>query len=176
MATILSSNIIQFITPVILFIFIFIIFFSLLTRIKLFGDNKPINSIAAFCMAILFLVIPEARQIIEIATPWFVVFVVAGLMLIMAFMILGVEPNFIKGMAEDNAVVIGVVIGVTVFIFVFALTQVFGQGVLLQPAAGDLSMFAVLKRTALNPKILGFLILFIIAGEVVRRVGYAKSP
>ena len=127
-------------------------------------------------MAILFLVIPEARQIIEIATPWFVVFVIAGLMLIMAFLILGIEPSFIKSMAEDNSVVIGVVIGITIFIFVFALTQVFGQGVLLPPAQGDLSLFAVLKRTIFNPKILGFLILFIIAGEVVRRVGYSKTP
>ena len=176
MATILSANLLQFIMPAILFIFIFVIFFSILNKIKIFSENKPVNSLVAFCITILFLVIPEARQIIEVATPWFVVFVVAGLLLIMSFMILGVEPAFIKGVAEDNAVVLGVIIGGIAFILLVSITQVFGPGVLQPASATDTSLFGLVKRTVLNPKILGFLVLTIIAGEVVRRVGYKDQP
>ena len=175
MATILSSNLLGFITPVIIFMFIFVVFFAILSKIKLFSDNKSLNSLVAFCMAVLFLVIPEARQIIEVATPWFVVFIVAGLLLIMTFMVLGIDPEFIKGVAQDNSVVLGVVVGGIIFIFLFAVTQVFGTQVLQQPGATDTGLFAIFKRTVLNPRILGFLILMIIAGEIVRRVGYGSA-
>ena len=87
MATILSSNLLEFFMPIVVFIFIFTIFFALLSKIKLFSDNKPLNSLIAFAVSLLFIVVPEARQIIELATPWFVVFVVAGLLLIMGFMV-----------------------------------------------------------------------------------------
>lgn len=176
MATILSTNLLQFIAPVVIFIFIFVIFFSILTKIKIFSDNKPLNSLVAFSITVLFLLIPEARQIIEVATPWFVVFVVAGLLLIMSFMVLGVEPQFIKEVAQDNSVVIGVVVGAIIFIFLFSVTKVFGPGVLQPADPSNISLFGLIKKTVLNPKILGFLVLMILAGEVVRRVGYAKSP
>ena len=172
MATILSTNLLQFFMPIIIFIFIFTIFFSILNKIKIFSDNKPLNSLIAFAVSILFIVVPEARQIIEIATPWFVVFVVAGLLLIMCFMILGIEPKFIREVAEDNAVVIGVTIGGIALIFLFSVTQVFGPSILQYPEAGNFSVIALLKRTILHPKILGLLIMLIIVGEIVRRVGY----
>ena len=176
MATILSSNLLQFFMPIILFIFIFSIFFALLTKIKFFGESKPLNSLIAFCVTILFLVIPEARQVIETATPWFVVFVVFGLLMVLAFMVLGVDAAWLKGMAEENAVILGLIIGVIVLIFLVSFTQTFGASIVLPPGAQDTSIIAIGKRTVLNPKILGFLILFIIAGEVVRRVGFPASP
>jgi len=175
MATILSSNLLEFFMPIVVFIFIFTIFFALLSKIKLFSDNKPLNSLIAFAVSLLFIVVPEARQIIELATPWFVVFVVAGLLLIMGFMILGIEPSFIKETAQDNAVVIGVVVGGIIVIFLVSLTQVFGPSIVGYPSSGDTSLFASLKRTILNPKILGLLIMLIIVGEVVRRVGYPQK-
>ncbi len=175
MATILSTNLLQFIMPIILFIFIFSIFYAILIRIKVFSDNKPLNSLIAFSVTILFLIIPEARLAIELATPWFVVFVVFGLLLITAFMILGVEAKTIKDLAEDNAVILGVVIGGMALIFMFSLTQVFGNDVLRYPGQSESTFFAIVKRTVLNPKILGLVVLMILAGEVVRRVGYPST-
>lgn len=172
MATILSSNLLEFFMPIVIFIFIFTIFFSLLNKIQIFSDNKPLNSLVALAVTILFIAVPEARQIVEIATPWFVIFVVAGLLLIMCFMILGIEPSFIKEVAQDNAVVIGVTIGGVALIFLFSVTQVFGPSILAYPGAGETGVLSLLKRTVLHPKILGLLIMLIIVGEVVRRVGY----
>mgnify|MGYP001561050460 CR=1 FL=1 len=175
MATILSANLLSFFMPIVIFIFIFTIFFALLNKVKIFSDNKPVNSLIAFAVTILFIVIPEARQIVEVATPWFIVFVVFGLLLVLSFMILGVESDFIKEVAKENAIVLGVVIGGVVLVFLVSFTQVFGPGVAQYPASGDASVFAMLKRTLLHPKILGILILLIIAGEVVRRVGYPSQ-
>ncbi len=172
MATVLSTNLLNFFMPIVIFIFIFSIFFAILTKIKLFSENKPLNSLIAFAVTILFIVVPEARQIIEVATPWFVIFVVAGLLLIMSFMILGIDPAFIKSTAEENAVVIGVTIGGIALIFLFSVTQVFGPSILQYPGSGDIGVLSLLKRTILHPKILGLLIMLIIVGEVVRRVGY----
>ena len=172
MATILSTNLLNFFMPIVIFIFIFSIFFALLSKIRIFSDNKPLNSLIAFAMAILFIVVPEARQIIEIATPWFIVFIVAGLLLVMCFMILGVEPSFIKSVAEENAVVLGVIIGGVVIVFLVSVTQVFGPSIVQYPGAGDTGLAAIVKRTVLHPKILGLVIMLIIVGEVVRRVGY----
>ena len=175
MATILSANLLQFFMPIVIFIFIFTIFFSILNKIKLFSDNKPVNSLIAFAVTILFIVVPEARQIIEFATPWFIIFVVFGSLLLLSFMFLGVEPDFIKEVAKENAMVLGVVIGGILLIFLVSFTQVFGPAIAQYPAADNVSVLASLKRTLLHPKILGLLILLIIAGEVVRRVGFPQK-
>ncbi len=175
MATILSTNLLQFFMPIVIFIFIFTVFFSILNKIKLFSENKPVNSLLAFAVTLLFIVVPEARQIIEFATPWFIVFVVFGMLLILGFMFLGVEPEFIREVAKENAMVLGVVIGGTILIFLVSFTQVFGPAIAQYPAAGDVSVLSNLKRTLLHPKILGILILLIVAGEVVRRVGYPQG-
>src|SRR3989344_3120944 len=170
MASILSTNLIQFILPVFIFIFIFTIFFALLNKIKMFGDNKPLNSLIAFVISILFVLIPEARQIIEIATPWFVIFVVMGLLLIMCFMILGIKPEFIEEVAKENSVVLSVVVAAVVIIFLFSFTKIFGPGIIQYPDQQATGLISIIKRTILNPKIFGLVIVLIIAGEVVRRV------
>ena len=175
MATILSTNLLQFFMPIVIFIFIFTVFFAILNKIKLFSDNKPINSLIAFSVTILFIVVPEARQIIEFATPWFTIFVVFGMLMILAFMFLGVEPDFIKEVAKENAIVLGVVIGGTILIFLVSFSQVFGPSIIQYPAAGETSVLALLRKTVLHPKILGLLVLLIIASEVIRRVSYSQK-
>jgi len=175
MATILSTNLLQFFMPIVIFIFIFTVFFAILNKIKLFSDNKPINSLIAFSVTILFIVVPEARQIIEFATPWFTIFVVFGMLMILAFMFLGVEPDFIREVAKENAIVLGVVIGGTILIFLVSFSQVFGPSIIQYPAAGETSVLALLRKTVLHPKILGLLVLLIIASEVIRRVSYSQK-
>ncbi|MBS3171077.1 hypothetical protein J4449_00530 [Candidatus Woesearchaeota archaeon] len=175
MATILSTNLLQFFMPIVIFIFIFTVFFAILNKIKLFSDNKPINSLIAFSVTILFIVVPEARQIIEFATPWFIIFVVFGMLMILAFMFLGVEPDFIREVAKENAIVLGVVIGGTILIFLVSFSQVFGPSIIQYPAAGETSVLALLRKTVLHPKILGLLVLLIIASEVIRRVSYSQK-
>ena len=172
MASILSTNLFQFAMPIFIFIFIFIVFYALLSKIKLFGENSSLNSMIAFSLAILFVVIPEARQFIEVATPWFIVFIVAGLMFIMIFLILGVEPEFIREVAKENAIVLNIIIGISIFIFLFALSQVFGPGLFDASAAEQTGTFASLRKILFSPKIFGFLIILIIAAEVVRRIGF----
>jgi len=161
--------------PIVIFIFIFTVFFAILNKIKLFSDNKPINSLIAFSVTILFIVVPEARQIIEFATPWFIIFVVFGMLMILAFMFLGVEPDFIREVAKENAIVLGVVIGGTILIFLVSFSQVFGPSIIQYPAAGETSVLALLRKTVLHPKILGLLVLLIIASEVIRRVSYSQK-
>ncbi|MBI2671490.1 hypothetical protein HYX16_01010 [Candidatus Woesearchaeota archaeon] len=172
MASILSADLFQFVMPIFIFIFIFVVFYALLSKIKLFGENTSLNSLIAFSLAVLFIVIPEARQFIEVATPWFIVFIVAGLMFVMIFMILGVEPEFIKEVAKENALVLSIIVGLSIFIFLFAMSQVFGPGIFDASAAEQTGIFASVRKILFTPKILGFLIILIIAAEVVRRVGF----
>jgi hypothetical protein len=172
MASILSANLFQFVMPIFIFLFIFVIFYALLSKIKLFGENPSLNSLIAFSLAVLFVVIPEARKFIELATPWFIVLIVAGLFFVMIFMILGVDSKFIEEVAKENALVLGIIVGLSILIILFAMSQVFGPGLLDASAAEQTGAFASVRKMLFSPKILGFLILLIIAAEVVRRVGF----
>ena len=165
MATLLEGGFLTFLTPIFIFIFIFVIFYALMEKLKFFGDKSGTHALIAFCLAILFIVVPETREMINFITPWFVVLVIFGLFIIMGLMFLGYkEESIIAGVTEGGTVLPLVIVAVVV-LFLVAIVKVFGASVF---KLGFVS-------SILNPKILGAAFILILAAEVVRKVGFVGS-
>lgn len=168
MATFLDSNLLGLITPVFIFFFIFVLFFALMEKLKFFGGKAGVHALIAFCLAFLFIIVPEARQIINFVTPWFVVLVIFSLLIIVGLMFLGYkEEDLIKGITEGGTIT-GLAIVFVVVLFFIAISQVFGASA-LQP--GGTGIIGSLKSTIFNAKVLGVCFIMIVAAEVVRTLG-----
>ena len=74
MATPLNPVVIEHLLPVFSFLFVFTISYALFRRADILRD-KNLDILAAFTISILFLFTPGALEIINIATPWFLLFV-----------------------------------------------------------------------------------------------------
>ncbi len=106
--------------PIFSFIFVFIIVYSLLTKYKILGEEKFINSLMAAIFATAFITASSVRTYVETITPWFVVLVVA---LFFILTIIGFSQKKVEDIIGKNFVV-GLVI-VVMLIFFFAGIKVF---------------------------------------------------
>ncbi|MCX6711479.1 MAG: hypothetical protein NT139_00370, partial [Candidatus Woesearchaeota archaeon] len=65
MATLLQPEILKFLLPVIVLIFIFVVMWGILSKLKLFGDNASANAAIAIIIAFLFILMPKGMELIQ---------------------------------------------------------------------------------------------------------------
>ena len=162
MATLLDANIMELIAPIIIFLFILAISFAVLDKFKLMGGNKAIHGLLAFCIAVLFLFSRTAVGVIVVVTPWFVVMMVLGMFIISLFLFLGMKDETITAALKDAKVywtllLIIIIFLVTVIANVYKATNPIDENA--SPNEGI--------NALVNPKVLGALILLIIAAFAV---------
>lgn len=75
------------------FLFVVVIIYAALQKIKLFGDNKGAHALIAFVFGILSLFSTVAVKTIITAAPWFVLLMVFLVFILIAFMSLGVKEE-----------------------------------------------------------------------------------
>ena len=74
MASVLDMSILSYFAPVFIFALVWIITYAILEKTKLFGDNQAIHWVIALCMAVMVVIVPGLTDVIQIITPWFIVF------------------------------------------------------------------------------------------------------
>ena len=89
MATLLDLSIVGFLKPVLVFLFVFVLVWAILNKTHILGKNKNVDGMAAFVVALLFLLTPGVVNLISIAIPWVIVLSVLIMVLIMIFMFAG---------------------------------------------------------------------------------------
>lgn len=173
MATVFdASGLLGILTPIFIFIFVFVMLFALMQKMKILSDKPGIHALISFCLAFLFFIIPETRQIVSFMTPWFVVLIFLGVIILMGLMFLGFkEEGLIEGMKNSGAVVWIAIVG-GVVLFLYALGKVFGPSI-LEP--GGEGVTGSIRSVLFNPKVLTVVLILFIAAEVVRKVGFSKS-
>ena len=126
MATVLDINILSYFIPVFIFLFVFTIFFAILQKTKLLGSNAGVDALIAFSVAMLFMFVSDARQLITVITPWLVIMLVIIMSLMMIFMFLGVKAETISDAMSESGTVWTVLI-ILIIGLIIAFTQVFGS-------------------------------------------------
>lgn len=163
-----------FITTVI-FIFLFAVLYALISKIELFGENKSVHAFIAFSSALLVVFIPETKALINFMTPWFVIFIILIIFLLIAIMALGIKQSeiadWLKNVSPGTTTTVIVVV---LIIFLFACYKVFGS-VLAPAGPGELGLWAAIKRVILQPKVLGVLFFLLIASSIVKFIGFKEQ-
>tara|TARA_Y100000310_G_scaffold202483_1_gene202673 strand:- start:10212 stop:10724 length:513 start_codon:yes stop_codon:yes gene_type:complete len=164
MATILQTQLIEFLTPIFIFLLIFVMLYALLQKSKALGGVKGFDAIAAFAVAILFIVVPEGTIFIKSFTPWMLIFGVLVFVVFLFFMFLGVSSSTMVNLAKNSVFVTFAVILIGT-IFLISLSQALGPFLLTNTEAG---FWNATKRTIFHPKMLGAIFILAMASFSIK--------
>ncbi len=164
MATILdASGLGSMVSMILVFLLVFVIIFALLKKSKLLG-GEGFDAIIAFVIAIFSVMVPETQVVVGNFLPWFFMFLLLALVIMMFFMFMGVKGETIAGLAKEPFIqVIG--IGGIVMLFFVSLTQAFGPFLLVDPTA--IGFWATTKRLIFSRHFLGMILLFFIGAYAI---------
>ncbi|MBU1204024.1 MAG: hypothetical protein KKG60_03080 [Nanoarchaeota archaeon] len=172
MASMLDVGLLQFFSPVFLFIFVFAIAYAVLDKFDVFKTGW-VKTVISLCMGVLFLFSKDAILFVNFITPWFIVFVVIVMFFIALFLFMGVKKDVMVATVQNQNVYWPVLIILFVLLTI-SIVHVFGEksspyepGEI--PDAGEVTPSGEVKtresegmRALISPKLLGAIILLII--------------
>lgn len=172
MASFLDIGILDYFAPAFVFLFVFGVLFALLEKTHVFGDKTGINSLVAFSISLLFLLTPDLVGIVKIITPWFTVLFIFILMIILLFLFVGVKESEVAGAFSERGTV-WIILMVAFVIFFYALTQVYGAQIQTiyggtGAEGGETSVAQNVGQIIFHPRVLGMVIILLIASQAVR--------
>lgn len=172
MATIMDVGILNHFVPIFVFILVFVIFYAILIKTHILGENKGLAALASFVVAFLFLVTRATTELIQIITPWFVVLIIVAMAFMLIFMFLGVKPEAIAEAVSHEGTVWMIII-ILLVLLGLALTKVIGPSIAEitqgEGATGTGFMGSV-GSIIFHPKMLGALFILLVASYAIRAV------
>ncbi len=179
MASVYDLGLLDAFLPIFVWIFVFVILYALLEKTGFFGEKNWINAAIAFTVSILFIMVPEVNTIVSLITPWFIILLIFLVFLVLIFLFMGVDPSKVASVFGENAVVFWMVFIVSMSIFGYAFTQVYGEQIHDITDSGgisdDESLTQNIGEILFTPKVLGMVFLLVIAALVVRFVSTSNS-
>ncbi len=172
MATVLDLSMLSFFKPAFIFLFVLGIFYAILQKTQLFGENKGMNLLVSFVVSFLFIITPGVSDVISLAMPWFVILVVVILVIALVFMMMGVkEETIVTNVFHEGWFIWTIVLVIILGIFGYAFSVVYGPAV--QSVTGESSDQGVMSdigKVLFHPKLLGVLFLLLVASQTVRLI------
>ncbi|MBI4141578.1 hypothetical protein HY484_01490, partial [Candidatus Woesearchaeota archaeon] len=98
MATLLDIGLIKGFSSIFPFLFVLVIMWAVLLRIKLFSENKAFAAMVAFLFAIAIMFSPIAVKTINLMAPWFVLLFVAIIFVLIVYQSFGISESTILGL------------------------------------------------------------------------------
>ena len=159
---VVDISIVNFLTPIAVFILALVIMFAILKKVPLLGDSNVINVIVSVIVAVIFASVSSAREYIRTVTPWFVILVVA--LFFILFLV-----SFSLGKFEGMRWIGIVFIVLLAIVFILSAVQVFNLAPYLPGASesGGSDIVLGYKHWLLQDNVLGAALLIIIAAIVV---------
>ncbi|MBI5389594.1 hypothetical protein HZB01_04410 [Candidatus Woesearchaeota archaeon] len=93
MASFLDISLLQNFSVIFIFILIWAVVYGILSKIKIFGDNKVLHALIALAVGVLVLFSGFSLEMIKIMTPWFTTLFIFGFLMIVMFMMFGAKEG-----------------------------------------------------------------------------------
>ena len=174
MATVLDLGLISIFDIVFSWILIFAILFAILQKKAFITKNVVINGAIASVIAFLVVLSKPAVAIINTTIPWFTVAIIFGILLLLLFHVFGLKEEALPELVKEKGIY-WTILGVGIVIILAAFGQVFGQSFTEAASQGGQAVEDVNAGTStgdfqtnlyailFNPKVLGVIIVFVIA-------------
>jgi hypothetical protein len=180
MATFFDISLLGHFSIIFTFLLVFALVYAMLTYLKLFGDNKPIHAIVALSAALLMIFSQRAVMLVTTMVPWFMILLIVGIFGIIGYKLFA-GPDVDLSVLHGSPGLRSWVIAAITVVFIIALSQQFGQDIgpylgqdnasqqeaELEP--GETASTATgtftenLTATLFHPKILGMIVLILVA-------------
>ena len=130
-ATFLDIGLVSYFGVIFPILLVFVIVFAMLQKTTIFGTNKGLQAIIAFCVAMIMLLTPGLIQVINTMAPWFVVLFVFLILLLVCLQFLGVsEKSIIDYMSTDWETPHWFVLAFALVILIGSVATVYGSSLL----------------------------------------------
>ncbi|MBT4823680.1 hypothetical protein HN695_06535 [Candidatus Woesearchaeota archaeon] len=128
MATpILDVSMLNFFSPIFIFILIFAFVYGAMYKTKIFGDNKILAGIIAIVVALIFILITPLTKVVLLIAPWFSTLFIFIIFVIVAFKLFGATDDNIRDVIKNHSTLQWTLIIICIIIAVGAMAAVFGQ-------------------------------------------------
>ncbi len=180
MVTILDVGLMEHFSTIFSFLLVFVIVFALMEWRKMLGDNSGLHALISFLIAMLFLAIPGAIQVVSNMAPWFIVFFIFLFFVFFVFMMFGTEEATFFNVLRSHDSLIWTVIVVSMLILIWSISQVYGpalageeEGItggeaLVANETATTGFEQTVKDILFHPKVLGLMLILLIAAFAVR--------
>jgi len=166
MATFLDVGLLSLVTPIFVFLFIFVVIYAILLKTKILGENNALIVTAALSVAVIAMFAGSSvPNFILNTVPWIVALFIGLLFLIFIYLFLGggTEKEIMEGMGLKWVVFV-------IFIVIIFIGMV--QVLTISPLQGGNTTDDAFKQevvsTLVHPRILGALFLIIVAAFSVK--------
>jgi hypothetical protein len=176
MATIMDLGLLNYFTPIIVFIFVFILLWAMMKKLNFFPGNDGAHLLIALTLSILFILVPELTDVVSLATPWFIILLIFLFMIVLIFLFMGAKPEAVAGLfggvGTPNQTILWTIIIVSLAIMGYAFTQVYGEQIHNLTAgestdeSGDLMMN--IGQIVFTPKVLGMFFLLLMSALIIK--------
>ncbi len=180
----INISFLQYFSPIFIFVLVFVMVYGILQFTKFLGENKIIHALIGFFIAVIFLFSTEAITVVQVIAPWFTVLFIFIIFILMAYKLFGATDDQIRDVISKASAVQYAILALAIIILLFGLGAGFGQKLLGYGAdisevreaaieAGEESTATSsyqqnLVSTLFNPKILGMILILVIAAFTVR--------
>ncbi len=173
MANVIDLGLLNYLMPIFVWAFVFVILFAIFEKFKVFGDKTSLHSLIAFIFATLFILVKDLREIITVFTPFVVVMFVVVLVILIALMLLGITQQEITKYVIDTPAITVTVVIIILILFFIAISQV-APNIVGYPETNTGTSLDKFRSIIFHPKVLGVGLVLVILAFVVRNVGYKQ--
>ena len=159
MATFLDVTGLQQFSSIFVFLFVWIVVYAILANVRIFAGNKAIGALIGLIIGIFVLFSPLAVGAVSYMAPWFGFLLVASIMVLVGFKMLGISSTELVG---GPGMKFGVIMIVLIFLTV-GLASYTREAVSV-PGDNETGEPSYTGAAALwHPKILGIIMIFLVA-------------
>jgi hypothetical protein len=181
----------EYFSPIFVFVLVFVVVYAMFQFTKFMGENKVLHSLIAFFVAVIFLFSTAASDVVLFVAPWFTVFFIFLIFLIMAYKLFGATDDQIKTVISKWHAGQYMVAAIGIIIMLFGLGSGLGQNLLgytqEEAAAGEVTDLGEdstatasykqnLVATIFNTRVLGMILILIIASLTIRAMSASMRP
>lgn len=178
MATPLDTGLLNVFEGVFPFLFVLVVVWVVLLRVKPFSDNKFFAVLIAFLFALVTMFSPIAIKTINKMAPWFVLLFIAIVFVLIVYQAFGIPESSIIGVitgSEHGTDFAWTMLSIILFIILGSLFTVLSEEkITLRPIENvsleEQSAGAWFVGVLTHPKVLGFMVIMLIAMFTLQRL------
>ena len=166
---VLDLSLLQFFMPVFSFLLIFALVYAVMDKFSLLGGGNSIKLLVSTMIALIFLFSTSALEFVTEILPWFVVLIVLIFIILAALMFMGLKEESVVSAAKQPGLY-WVVLAFIIVALLITIGKVFGSISGEEDEAEGDEGGSTLLQTFFNAKVLGAIVLLIIAVFAIQNI------
>jgi len=180
MAGALDIGLLEYFSIIFPALLVFVVVYALLSKLKILGESKSIQAIAAIAIAFIVILSRDVTKIINVIAPWFVILFVFIILLLVIYKMLGASDENLSTFITTHTMTQWMIFIIGIIIVIAGIASVYGErltpittgegnGTTASSSTSTTgSTFGEsVGKTLFHPKIIGTIFIFLVAAFAI---------